>query len=32
VANVRNLSPQDVARGIAAGTMMIVDVREPREV
>jgi rhodanese-related sulfurtransferase len=32
VATVRNLSPEDVARGVTNGTMVIVDVREPREV
>ena len=30
--SVRNLMPEDVARGIADGTMVIVDVREPREI
>ena len=28
---VRDLTPQDVARGLAAGTMMLVDVRELNE-
>jgi len=32
MATVRNLSPEDVARDLAAGKVMIVDVREPREV
>jgi rhodanese-related sulfurtransferase len=28
---VRNLSPEEVARGIRDGTMLLVDVREPNE-
>jgi rhodanese-related sulfurtransferase len=28
---VRDLSPEDVARGLAEGRMMLVDVREPNE-
>jgi rhodanese-related sulfurtransferase len=28
---VRNLTPQEVAQGIADGTMLLVDVREPNE-
>ena len=30
-AEVRNLTPEDVARGVTEGTMMLVDVREPNE-
>lgn len=30
--NVEDLSPQDVAAGIAAGRYLLVDVREPNEV
>jgi rhodanese-related sulfurtransferase len=30
--NVRNLTPEDVARGLTEGTMVLVDVREPNEV
>jgi rhodanese-related sulfurtransferase len=30
--NVTNLTPDEVAEGLRAGTMMIVDVREPREI
>jgi rhodanese-related sulfurtransferase len=30
--NVSDLTPAEVARGITEGTMMIVDVREPREI
>jgi rhodanese-related sulfurtransferase len=29
---VHDLSPQDVARGVTEGTMMLVDVREPNEI
>lgn len=29
---VRDLSPQEVARGLAEGRMLLVDVREPNEV
>jgi rhodanese-related sulfurtransferase len=29
---VRDLKPEDVARGLAKGTVLIVDVREPREI
>jgi rhodanese-related sulfurtransferase len=29
--NVRDLTPQDVARGLAEGRIMLVDVREPNE-
>ena len=29
--NVRNLTPEEVARGIAAGTVLVIDVREPDE-
>lgn len=29
---VRDLSPEQVARGIAEGRMMLVDVREPNEI
>ena len=29
--NVRDLQPDEVARGLAEGTMMLVDVREPKE-
>jgi rhodanese-related sulfurtransferase len=29
--NVRDLSPEEVARGIAEGTVLLVDVREPNE-
>jgi rhodanese-related sulfurtransferase len=29
--NVRDLEPQDVARGIVEGRMLLVDVREPNE-
>ncbi len=29
--NVRNLSPEDVADGLAAGQVLLVDVREPNE-
>jgi rhodanese-related sulfurtransferase len=29
--NVRNLTPQEVADGIEAGQMLVVDVREPSE-
>jgi len=28
---VEDLTPQDVARGLAEGTMLLVDVREPNE-
>jgi rhodanese-related sulfurtransferase len=28
---VRDISPQDVARGLTEGTMLLVDVREPSE-
>ena len=30
-SEVRNLAPEEVARGVAEGTMMLVDVREPNE-
>lgn len=29
---VRNLTPEEVARGVADGSVMLVDVREPREI
>jgi rhodanese-related sulfurtransferase len=29
--NVRDLTPQDVARGLTEGRMVLVDVREPNE-
>lgn len=29
--HVRDLAPEDVARGVAEGTMLLVDVREPNE-
>jgi len=29
--NVRDLRPEEVARGIAAGTVLLIDVREPSE-
>ena len=29
---VRNLTPEEVSRGLASGKIMIVDVREPREI
>jgi rhodanese-related sulfurtransferase len=29
--NVRDLTPQDVARGLAEGRVLLVDVREPSE-
>jgi rhodanese-related sulfurtransferase len=29
--NVRDLTPEEVARGIAEGTVLLVDVREPNE-
>ena len=29
---VQNLTPEDVARGIESGRMLLVDVREPKEV
>lgn len=29
--NVRDLTPEDVARGIAEGTVLLIDVREPNE-
>ena len=32
MSKVRNLTPEEVARGLAENTMMIVDVREPREI
>jgi len=31
MSNVRNLTPQEVAKGIAEGRMLLVDVREPNE-
>jgi rhodanese-related sulfurtransferase len=31
-SNVRNLEPDEVARGITEGKMLLVDVREPNEV
>ena len=30
-ANVRDLTPEEVARGITEGRMLLVDVREPNE-
>jgi rhodanese-related sulfurtransferase len=30
--SVRDLTPADVARGLSDGTMLLVDVREPREI
>jgi rhodanese-related sulfurtransferase len=30
-ATVRDLTPQDVSRGLAEGRMLLVDVREPNE-
>jgi rhodanese-related sulfurtransferase len=30
-ASVRDLTPQDVSRGLAEGRMLLVDVREPNE-
>ena len=30
--DVQDLTPQEVSQGVADGTMMIVDVREPREI
>jgi len=30
-AQVRDLTPQQVARGVTEGTMLLVDVREPNE-
>jgi rhodanese-related sulfurtransferase len=32
MAEVRDLTPAEVARGLTEGTMVIVDVREPREI
>ena len=32
MSNVTDLTPAEVARGITEGTMMVVDVREPREI
>jgi rhodanese-related sulfurtransferase len=32
MSDVRNLMPQDVAKGIAEGRMLLVDVREPNEI
>lgn len=29
---VRNLTPEEVSAGLKSGTMMLVDVREPREI
>ncbi len=29
---VRDLAPEEVSRGLAGGTMLLVDVREPREI
>lgn len=29
---VRDLTPEEVSRGLAEGTMLLVDVREPREI
>jgi rhodanese-related sulfurtransferase len=29
--NVHDLSPEEVARGLADGTLLLVDVREPKE-
>ena len=31
-ARVTNLTPEDVARGLTEGRMLLVDVREPNEV
>ena len=31
-SNVRNLEPDEVARGIREGKMLLVDVREPNEI
>ena len=31
-SNVRNLEPEEVARGIREGKMLLVDVREPNEI
>ena len=31
ISPVRNLTPQDVARGLTEGRMLLVDVREPNE-
>lgn len=30
--DVQDLTPQEVSRGLADGTIMLVDVREPREI
>jgi rhodanese-related sulfurtransferase len=32
LSNVRDLTPEEVARGLTEGTMLLVDVREPREI
>jgi rhodanese-related sulfurtransferase len=32
MSTVRDLSPDDVSRGLADGNVLIVDVREPREI
>lgn len=32
MGDVRDLTPEDVSRGLADGKILIVDVREPREV
>jgi rhodanese-related sulfurtransferase len=31
-SDIRNLTPEEVSKGLKAGAMMIVDVREPREI
>ena len=32
MSDVRDLDPEDVSRGLAEGKILIVDVREPREI
>jgi rhodanese-related sulfurtransferase len=32
MSDVRDLTPEDVSRGLADGKILIVDVREPREI
>jgi rhodanese-related sulfurtransferase len=32
VSGVRDLAPEDVARGLTEGTILLVDVREPSEI
>lgn len=32
MAPIRDLTPEEVSRGLADGTMLLVDVREPREI